>query len=108
MSRRQRFLCGVPKDECTGGILHTDQTFTTTKCHASREEAFSCMRRFLIRQQFVPLSTREFVNPQTGSIRILPKKSKFGGRLRSGKGEDGARFEPESGKGGGGGSGLIY
>lgn len=95
MSRQLRILCGVPSDECTGGLLQTDQQLGTNKCHTSRSDAFRCMKRHLERGGFKQLSSREFENPENGFIRVLPKKSKFGGRLRSGKGEQGARFQPE-------------
>lgn len=108
MSRQARFLCGVPKDSCVGGFLSTDQKFSTNKCHATRVEAMQCMSRYLIQIGYVRLSSREFVNPQNGYIRMLSKRARFGGRLRSGKGGDKARFEPESGKGHGTGSGLIW
>ena len=99
MSRQLRFLCGVPQDLCVGGILHTDQKFSTNKCHTTRSEAFRCHKKYLEGKGFVKLSSREFIDPESGSIRILPRQSKFGGRLRSGKGEQGARFEPEKGAG---------
>jgi hypothetical protein len=99
MSRQIRILCGVPKDDCIGGILHTDQKLSTTKCHTTRAEAMRCMKRHLEHIGFVQLSPREFVDPDNGYIRILPKRSRFGGRMRAGKGEDGARFEPEEGRG---------
>lgn len=108
MSRQLRFLCGVPQDSCVGGFLSTDQKFSTNKCHSTRAEALSCMSHYLVKSGYTKISSREFLDPETGYIRILPKKSKYGGRLRSGKGGDKARFEPESGKGRGTGSGLIW
>ncbi len=60
------------------------------------------MSKYLESQGYKKLSSRELVDPKDGSIRILPKVSKFGGRLRRGKGENGARFEPERG------SGLVF
>lgn len=99
MSRQLRFMCGVPKDDCTGGLLQTDQHFSTNKCHTTRKEAFKCMKSYLKNQGFVQVSSREMENPNNGRIRVLPKQSKFGGRLRAGKGEEGARFQPERGAG---------
>lgn len=100
MSSQQRFLCGTPDSNCTGGITHTDQHFNSKKCHTSRREALRCYRNYLINvAKFQPISPRELVNPESGRIRILPKRSKFGGKLRAGKGEKGARFQPESGSG---------
>lgn len=99
MSRVARFMCGVPDAECTGGILHTDQIFSTKKCHSSRAEAMRCMQHYLEKTGFKKLSSREFQNPDNGPIRILPKRTKFGARLRQGKGEQGSRFEPERGSG---------
>lgn len=96
MSRQQRILCGVPQGECTGGLLKTDQQLGTTKCHASREEAFRCMKRHLLNSGYKQVGSREF---QIGNepILILPKKTKFGGRLRRGKLGD--RFQPEENRG---------
>lgn len=95
MSRRQKFMCGVPKDECTGGLLQTDQHFDTNKCHTTRQEAFKCMTRHLTKQGYVRVGSREF-QMGDGPIRLLPKQSKFGGRLRAGK--LGERYMPDSSK----------
>lgn len=102
MSRQMKVLCGVPQDQCTGGILHTDQLLGTNRCHSSRSEAMKCYSHYLQNKGFTKLSSREFVDPESGRIQIVPKKTKFGGRLRSGKGEEGSRFEPLRG------AGLIF
>lgn len=101
MSQAQRILCGVPNEFCSGGILHTDQQLAK-KCHTTREEAMKCMGRYLQKSGFEKTSNRTFIDPNSGYIRILPKVSKYGGRLRRGKGEkktSATRFEPMRGAG---------
>lgn len=94
MSRQQRILCGVPSIYCCGGKLTTDQVLNTDKCHSSHEDAFNCMARYLINKLgYKRISAREFMPNDGGYIRILPKKSKFGGRLVFGKEQ--TRFMPD-------------
>lgn len=102
MSFSQKFLCGVPSDECTGGKLITDQQLSK-KAHSSREEARRCMSQYLIKHGFTRLDSRQYVNPENGAIRLMPKLSKFGGRLRRGKTEQkgtrAGRYQPRRGAG---------
>ena len=101
MSTANRYLCGVPDEHCTGGELKTDQALQHKKCHTSPQEAFKCHVRYLINVLgFKRLGAREFINPESGYVRVLPKSTRFGGRLRSGKGEDNritkSRFQPDT------------
>jgi hypothetical protein len=97
MSRRYMVLCGVPAQYCNGSKLKTDQSLPE-KCHGSSEEAFKCMRRYLIKTlHFKPVGSREFAPPDGGRIRVLTKKCRYGGRVRTGK--MGERFQPEQGRG---------
>jgi len=92
MSTKQRILCGTPELECTGGKLVTDQNFKARKYHPDRESAMQCHRNWLKKIGFKQLSSRELANPENGRIRILPKRTRFGGRLRTGK--EGSRYMP--------------
>ena len=99
MSSRSVVLCGVPTEHCTGSKYTTDQKLPP-KAHGNHEEAFRCMRRYLIRQGWTQAgSSRDFRPPPNedgssgGPIRILTKKSRYGARLRLGK--LGERFMPE-------------
>lgn len=64
------------------------------------------MRRHLVSEGWEPIGPREFRPPNGGYIRVLNKKSRFGGRLRTGKAGEGgttsSRFMPDRG------AGLIY
>ena len=99
MSTKYRVLCGVPALQCTGGSYITDQALSD-KAHSSRLEAFKCMRKYLTKQGFTQIGPREFRPPDGGPIRVLTKKSRYGGLLRQGKsGEEGrmggSRFMPD-------------
>jgi hypothetical protein len=93
MSRRSVVLCGVPTEYCTGSKYTTDQNLPS-KAHGDSEEAFRCMRHYLISQGYEPVGSRDFRPLDGGPIRILTKKSHYGSRLRLGK--LGERFMPES------------
>ena len=83
MSRVVKFLCGVPLDVCTGTKIVCDQFRNKeAKMHGSSEEAFRCMRRYLIAQGYTPVGPREFASPNDGYVRVLTKKSHYGARLR--------------------------
>lgn len=93
-----RVLCGVPQIHCRGGHLTTDQVFTTNKCHSSHPEAFKCMRNYLVNVlHFEQVGPREFIEPDSGRIRVLTKKTRFGGHLRTGKEQ--ARYMPKVNRG---------
>jgi len=94
MSRRFMVLCGVPEGECVGALFTTDQQLGTTKGHGSHEEAFKCRVRYLLKQGYTRIGTRDFRPPDGGPVLILGKKSRYGGRLRLGK--FGTRFMPDS------------
>jgi hypothetical protein len=79
-----RFLCGVPHDECEGAKVTTSAGVRASKAHSSSEEAFNCHKRWLIKRGYKQIGTHEF-QFGAGPIVVLSKKSKFGGRLRPGK-----------------------
>ena len=96
MSRRRKILCGVPEEHCTGAKIITDQMLPskTPKAHASSGEAFDCMARHLVGDLgFVRMGGREFRPPEGGSIRVLTKRTRYGGHLRAGK--LGERYQPD-------------
>ena len=85
-------LCGVPKSECLGGTAQLSKSLERdAKIHSSHEEAFKCYEKYLLRQGFIKIGNREYKDPMGGPIRILTKKCRFGGVLRSGKSESTAR-----------------
>lgn len=106
----QRYLCGTPQEKCTGGLKTANHGLRdAVKIHVTRESAFKCHRRYLLDQGFVQVGTREFIVPPgqagEGTVRVLNKKSKFGGELRPGKSDKttrGKRFRPTKG------AGLVY
>lgn len=59
----------------------------TLKAHASPMDAFNCHKRWLITRGFKQIGPREFRPPDGGPIEVLTKKSRFGARLRTGKGK---------------------
>jgi hypothetical protein len=78
-------ICGVPDEFCSGGKLITTQVLGHKKYHSDRNQAFKCMVKFLLDQGYKQIGNREFINPENGYVRVLTKKSRFGGALRSGK-----------------------
>lgn len=88
-----KVLCGVPVDYCCGGSYVVSSGLgKSRKVHRTHEEAFNCHKNYLIKQGFVNIGSRELIDPKDNSIRILTKKSKFGGKLR--KGKEGSRAMP--------------
>ncbi len=102
MPAKYKYMCGVPQEHCEGGNLKTDQTFSTRKAHSGRHEAFRCMAHYLVKQLgYTQIGSREF-RKEGHPIRVLTKKSRYGGVLRFGK--EHARWMP---KGDGGGYGGL-
>lgn len=90
MSKRNLFLCAVPRESCAGFVYITDQHLPP-KAHNSSSEAFKCHARYLKSQGYEQIGPREFRPPDGGPVLVLPKQSKYGGRLRQGKrGDKGA------------------
>lgn len=84
-------LCGTPEKFCTGsgtGVskgISGGSAIKRHKLHSSGDDAFRCYKQFLINQRgCVEVGSREFRLPE-GGVLVLTKKSRFGGRLRSGK-----------------------
>lgn len=97
MLSQHRVLCGVPADRCSGSKLITDQSFVSDKCHASHEDAYRCMARHLVKDLgYTSLGGNAFMPPQGSGecIRVLTRKSKYGGLLVAGK-PGSPRFMPE-------------
>lgn len=96
MSRRIKILCGSPDHHCTGAPFVTDQQLRSRKAHATSEEAFRCYAHHLLLDGYTQIGSREFKPPGGGPVRLLTKKSRFGGNLRGGKE---SRYQPERGAG---------
>ena len=97
----QAFTCGVHEQHCTGGecVLSHHLRKQVVKVHNSPDAAFNCHARYLMNVLgYTRRGPREFAPPDGGPIRVLTKKSRFGGRLRGGKkpqGTKGRRVMPE-------------
>ena len=83
----RRHICGTPRESCTGTHSTVDKEGVGT--HTTAHEAFECHRRHLISLGFVPIGTRELIDPADGYVRVLTKKIRFGARVRRGKGSEG-------------------
>lgn len=83
-----KHLCGTPASECSGspGILSNGFKGRGMRLHNTASEAFSCCRRYLLSQGYVQRGPREFQPKDGGPIRVLTKQSRFGARMRPGKG----------------------
>jgi hypothetical protein len=86
----RKYLCGVPREYCSAPLVAAsammegfDKRF---KAHASPQEAFRCMRRYLVNVKGAEqVGSREFRIPGEDGIRVLTKKSRYGAEVRVGK-----------------------
>lgn len=93
MSKTNRYVCGVPGIHCSGGHVTTDQQINSGKAHVTPSEAFNCMARYLVRQcGYKRVGGREFDPQDGGPIRVLTKRSRYGGKMKLGKE---GRYMPE-------------
>lgn len=96
--RKPLYICGLSDNECTGnGKAVSNGLKKFHKVHGSSEQAFKCYAAYLIRNGYEQIGPREFAAPNNGPVMVLTKKSKFGSRLRGGKGD---RYMPEHNVGG--------
>lgn len=97
-NRGYKYFCGVPTDKCIGSLSQLSNGIRRNpKTHSSPEQAFKCYAKYLLTQGYIQVGPREFASPNDGPILVLTKKSRFGARLRGGKG---ARYMPEKMLGG--------
>jgi len=76
--------CGVPKEHCSGAKLQSDMQLPD-KYHVDRDQAFKCMRRYLIKiLGYTAIGPREFYK-EGHPVLVLTKKIRYGGELRRGK-----------------------
>jgi hypothetical protein len=83
-----KHLCGVPAQYCCGSTSITSKSIQgNPKLHNSSQEAMRCHGRYLINVLgYQKMGAREFSPPDGGPIRVLTKSSRFGARMRPGKG----------------------
>jgi len=81
-------LCGVPAEFCSGAMAQLSNGLKGRgyRCHPSPMECFKCHRNYLLKTGWVQISSREFQPKEGGPIRVLTKPSRFGSRMRPGKG----------------------
>lgn len=79
----RKYMCGTPADTCGGGKMETNMGWQNV--HSSPQDAFKCYRRWLIKQGYTLVGTRELRPPNGGPILVLTKPSHFGGEMRGGK-----------------------
>jgi len=78
-------VCGTPAKYCNGNTIQATKALMGNKVHANHKEAFKCYAKYLVEiEGYKQIGNREFLDPN-GGIRVLTKKSRFGGELRSGK-----------------------
>ena len=96
--RQNKFACGTPAEYCCGSIGQVAGSLSKNpRTHGSPEQSFNCYRNYLLKTGYVQIGPREFTKGPNDPVVFLTKKSKFGARLRGGKGE---RFMPEKMMGG--------
>ena len=85
----RKYLCGVNKADCTGDFTMLNSGMgKSMKTHISSEDAFKCYSKFLIKQGYIRIGSREFFK-EGNPILVLTKKCRFGGILRRGKNLEG-------------------
>jgi hypothetical protein len=87
-----KYTCGVPSAQCGGGKFGTSAGLSSTSQnhgHETPQEAFQCRRAYLIACGYTPVGSRAFQPPpdKGTEILILTKPSRFGGKMRGGKGK---------------------
>lgn len=106
-SKPYAYLCGVPSEKCAGIRLTVNHGLGGgTRGHVSPEEAFKCHARHLLKEGWVQVGPRDFRPPDGGPILVLTKRTKFGGKLRSGK--EGNRNMPMNQRGARTRAGVIF
>jgi hypothetical protein len=84
--RPHKYLCGVPAQFCTGSNSSVSSAFKhNAKLHGSSEDAAKCYGKYLIKQGYKQVGSREYAPPDGGPIHVLTKKCRFGSRFRGGK-----------------------
>jgi hypothetical protein len=83
-----KHLCGVPSEHCCGSVGITSKSVQwSPKMHNSPPEAKRCYARYLVDVLgYTQVGSREFKPSNGGPIRVLTKESRFGARMRPGKG----------------------
>jgi hypothetical protein len=83
--RPHKYLCGVPNQFCVGSNSAVPNAFKhNCKLHGSPQEAAKCYARYLVKQGYTQVGSREFAAPNGGPIHVLTKKCRFGSRFRGG------------------------
>lgn len=99
---RQGFLCGVPKDNCMGGLKSLSHSLggnmTRYRTHTTQREAMTCYIKWRESQGYKRFGAHDLRAPD-GHVEMLGKVSHFGMRLRRGK--EGNRLMPSNRTGGG-------
>ena len=84
--KSKKYLCGTPTAQCIGiNTSCSSGMRNVTKSHNSPQEAFRCYSKYLLRNGYQQIGSREFTTNE-GPIVVLTKKSRFGAKLKSGKG----------------------
>lgn len=101
-----RVLCGVPEGDCHGSMAGASFAIggfqvKARKMHSSHDEAFNCYIAWKQRLGYKRIGPREMEPKDGGPILVLTKRSRFGARLRLGKGgaNVSSRFMPRRGGG---------
>ena len=87
----RKYTCGVPKEHCSGSANFVINVISLAKVHDSSVEAFNCHAKWLGKLGYKRVGAREFDLGDGSPIRVLTKKSRFGGILRIGKHEKTAK-----------------
>lgn len=84
------YLCGVPKEHCSGSSAPFNAMLKggVGRAHSSSEAAFSCHKNWLVNVlgYTVKGDSRTLHPPDGGPARVLTKASRFGAKMRNGKG----------------------
>jgi|SRR6185312_4568566 len=91
-------LCGVPSEHCSGGLAQLSNGLKGRglRCHAGPVEAFKCHGNYLVKIGYERISSREY-RKEGEPIRVLTKPSRFGAKMRPGKGTRSMPSRPRTG-----------
>ena len=101
-----KYLCGTPHEHCGGSSFALSHGLERTggrRVHQTSEQSFNCYKHYLLSIGYTQVDSRAFAPPVNedgssgGPIHVMTKKSRFGSRLRPGKGKRSMPSHPRTG-----------
>lgn len=85
MAMGHKYLCGVPKEHCTGSRGILSRSVDNLKSHTTHKQAAACAIKNYERQGYIRTGQMTLASPNNGPTIMLGRLGQFGGELRPGK-----------------------